>query len=337
MHSTLILSTLVGLAIAAPRPQLMNLDAIDAAPDPVFMTPSYDVVSETPAVSKRGTLVQKRDGTCAQQPDGYGPVASPDTVDAFIAFPTLQAMATNAPTPDGYASVFTDENASLSASNYMGLHTLQSFDTLGCASLCDQADGCEAFNMYIERDPSVDPNAVNCPNPPSITNFKCTLWGAPVSADEAVNQGQWRDSFEVVITGSNGYNKASPPDACSGFSGPTEFGGAINAPLDNGHNTYMGYKYFPFSQTQGYTPSTCASACTSQTAYNGRHPASDGSYQTCAFFNAYVLSEDGVPQGLYCSLYNETWAASYATNYGQYRGSDRYTVSRSYGYSLSLS
>ena len=91
MHSTLILSTLVGLAIAAPRPQLMNLDAIDAAPDPVFMTPSYDVVSETPAVSKRGTLVQKRDGTCAQQPDGYGPVASPDTVDAFIAFPTLQA------------------------------------------------------------------------------------------------------------------------------------------------------------------------------------------------------------------------------------------------------
>lgn len=86
----------------------------------------------------------------------------------------------------------------------MGLHTLTSFDTLGCASLCDQANGCEAFNMYIERDPSLSPNAEDCPNPASLTNFKCTLWGAPVVAEQARNKGQWRDSFEVVITGSNG-------------------------------------------------------------------------------------------------------------------------------------
>lgn len=53
------------------------------------------------------------------------------------------------------------------------------------------------------------------------------------------------------------------------------------------------------------------------------------------FFNAYVLSENAVPQGLYCSMYNETWGPSYGTNYGQYRGSDRYTVSESYSYTLS--
>ena len=52
------------------------------------------------------------------------------------------------------------------------------------------------------------------------------------------------------------------------------------------------------------------------------------------FFNAYVLSENGVPQGLYCSLYNETWGPSYATNYGQYRGNDEYSVSDSYSYSV---
>ena len=55
------------------------------------------------------------------------------------------------------------------------------------------------------------------------------------------------------------------------------------------------------------------------------------------FFNAYVLSKNGIAQGLYCSFYNQTWDASYATNYGQYRGSDRYTVSRSYSYFLSRS
>ena len=96
----------------------------------------------------------------------------------------------------------------------------------------------------------------------------------------------------------------------------------------------MGFQFFPFSQSQGYTPQTCANACQSQTTYNAFHTSADGTYQTCVFFNAYVLSQNGVPQGLYCSLYNQTWAPSYATNYGQTRGSDRYTVSRSYSYSL---
>ena len=212
-----------------------------------------------------------------------------------------QALATNAPTPDGYANVFTNLQGSLSASNYMGLYTLDGFDTLTCASKCDQASGCVAFNVYIERDPSRDPNAASCPNPSSTTNYKCTLWGAPVASGQATNMGQWRDSFQIVMAGSNGnlipsslhkplyfntqfsaYNKNSPPDGIPGYSGPVECGGAINAPLNaQGKDTYMGDKFYPFSQSQGYTPSTCAAACSAQTAYNQAHPAADGSYQTC--------------------------------------------------------
>lgn len=74
-------------------------------------------------------------------------------------------MAQNAPTPDGYSRVFDNLGASLQASNYMGLYTLTSYDTLTCASKCDQADGCEAFNVYLERDPTVDANEQMCPNP----------------------------------------------------------------------------------------------------------------------------------------------------------------------------
>lgn len=339
MVSALLLSALIGLSAAVPRPQLIDTAGVEAAPKPVFVTPAYDVpeqagATHTPAIAARSQPF-KRDGTCASQPSGSGPVTSPDTPEAFLANPTYANTANIAVTPDGYTVVMQNGNASLSASNYMGLTTLTSYDTLGCASRCDQASGCEAFNVYIERDPTLDPNADSCPNPPSLTNYKCTLWGAPVSASEATNNGQWRDSFQVIIAGSNAYNKVSPPSAVNCFDGPTELGGAINAPLNQlGQNTYMGYKYHPFSQTQGYDPSTCAADCTSQTAYDSRHPAADGSYQTCVFFNAYVLSLNSVPQGLYCSLYNLTWSASYATNYGQYRGSDRYTVSRSYSYSL---
>ncbi|KAL9008752.1 MAG: hypothetical protein Q9173_006155, partial [Seirophora scorigena] len=339
MQSTVVLLALLGLTSAAPRPQQIDTAGVEAAPAPVFVTPPYNVLehagaSNEPVIAPRNRL-HKRDGNCAPQPAGSGPVSSPDTPEAFLANPAYAELARSAPTPDGYSAAMINGEGSLSASKYMGLRTLKSYDTLGCASLCDQATGCQAFNMYIERDPTLDPNAVDCANPASLTNFKCTLWGATVSAAQATNTGQWRDEFHVVIAGSNAYNKATPPPGIACYTGPDALGGAINAPMNAlGQDTYMGYKYHPFSQSQGYDPSTCAADCNSQTAYNSRHPAADGSYQSCVFFNAYVLSMNGVPQGLYCSMYTQVWAASYATNYGQYRGTDRYTVSRSFSYSL---
>jgi hypothetical protein len=39
-----------------------------------------------------------------------------------------------------------------------------------------------------------------------------------------------------VLNAGIAYNKTAPPDAIPGFNGPTELGGAINAPLG-----YMGY------------------------------------------------------------------------------------------------
>ena len=63
----------------------------------------------------------------------------------------------------------------------------------------------------MERDPSVNPNAtMGCPNPPSIVNYKCTLWGSGVTAESAKNKGQWRIQFEVAIAGSNGTSHPTP-------------------------------------------------------------------------------------------------------------------------------
>ena len=123
-------------------------------------------------------------------------------------------MANKAPTPDGYAQVFKNLGTSLQASNYMGLYTLTSYDTLTCASKCDQVSGCSAFNVYLERDPTINANAQKCPNPPSTTNYKCTLWGAPVSSEEATNSRQYQDSFQVVIAGSNDEFSSNYPIGC---------------------------------------------------------------------------------------------------------------------------
>lgn len=52
---------------------------------------------------------------------------------------------------------------------------------------------------------------------------------------------------------------------------------------------------------------------------------------TCQFYNTYILERNGVPQGQYCAMYNETWNATYATNVGQYDSKgNHYTISYSY-------
>lgn len=48
------------------------------------------------------------------------------------------------------------------------------------------------------------------------------------------------------------------------------------------------------------------------------------------FYNTYGLYKNGVYQGQYCSLYTQAWDLSYATNNGQWRGPDHYTIDMSY-------
>jgi len=56
------------------------------------------------------------------------------------------------------------------------------------------------------------------------------FWGVPLDSQTAVNSGQWRDQFQVVIAGSNAYNKI--PDTPAGYTTPLSLGNyAINAPL----------------------------------------------------------------------------------------------------------
>lgn len=115
-----------------------------------------------------------------------------------------------------------------------------------------------------------------------------------------------------------------------GFTG-TALPAAINAPLDcNGKDTYMGSKLLT---TGVFDAGLCATACMSQNTYNLQHPPASGSPQLCKFFTTYLMSKNGVPQGQYCALYSQTWDPSYATNTGQWRGSDQYTVSYASSYS----
>ncbi|KAK6206887.1 hypothetical protein QIS74_13375 [Colletotrichum tabaci] len=251
---------------------------------------------------------------CAVQPDGNGPHVQPDTVDAFLAYQEFHQDAQNAKTPAGYASTFKDLDASVNANSYLGLYTLKSYDVAQCASLCDSTKLCTGINIYVERDPSINPAGCTCSNPPSISNYKCTLWGSGVEQAAATNTGEGRNGFQVVIAGSNGYEKTNTttPATPSGWTNPQNCSSVVHSHP----STCMGQNFFPGP----FDASVCASYAASQNALNSKSLgiwswASWFGYSPlrCNFFNAFMVKENGVAKGTYCSLFTQQYAPSAAT------------------------
>jgi len=344
MRSSFVIpAALAAIAVANPLPQDFDWDAIDGLdPIPSVSIPIVDpaaqatTVAYTPAVAAStisaaivASGTSAADDTSAKkrgvEERGAAPTST-DTPEYFLANPVYSSAAVSAPVPTGYTQQFSNLNASNNAYGYMGYTVLSQYDTTLCASKCNAIDGCASFNLYFERDPSVTPTDSNS-NPSSVVNIKCVFWGGPVTTENAVNVGQYQDDFHVVIAGSNGYlNNTIAP--VTGYTEPNYLGNAaINAPLDcNNHDTYMGVKIWT---TGPFDASKCAAACTSTSVWDLAH----GFTQTCQFFNTYLLLKNGTAVGQYCAMYNETWADSYATNVGQYRGANHYTISHSYSYS----
>ncbi|TGO69922.1 hypothetical protein BOTNAR_0005g00040 [Botryotinia narcissicola] len=325
----------MGMTFATPVPQEIDFAIVEAAPDPVTTDPpvgataqsvAYDastaivaatqaVASQSVAISDAANAPKVKRTACQAQPAGTtgAPAYTSNSPSAFLANPGFSDAASAASTPAGYTQSFQNLKASNNAYGYMGLTTLENYDS-----------------------EFVEPGA-SCEDPPSVTMIKCVFCGGPVSTEDAVNSGQYRDNFQIVIAGSNGYtNNSIAP--ISGYGNAQYLGNAaINAPYDSqGCNTYMGSTIF---STGPFDASLCAAYCSAQSKYNLEHPPSDGSpVKTCQFFNTYLLYVNDLShtQGQYCAIYSEAWDSSYATNVGQYRGSDHYLIGLSYTYTNAI-
>lgn len=92
---------------------------------------------------------------CRTNPNGTAPISNPYSADAFLADPEYSYLANNASAPDGFTKSFADMNASVQDPSYLGVHTLQSYDTEACKTHCEQEKDCLSFNVYVVRTPSV--------------------------------------------------------------------------------------------------------------------------------------------------------------------------------------
>jgi hypothetical protein len=124
---------------------------------------------------------------CAAQPNAYGPLTSPDTVDAFKSNPVYSDLATKAQTPSGYTQAFSNFDGSVEGSGYLSYQILTSYDPSACSALCDKTATCTGFNIFIERDPKWNPEQCSC-EAPSIAQFKCSLWGQVIKKETATSK-----------------------------------------------------------------------------------------------------------------------------------------------------
>jgi hypothetical protein len=226
-------------AMAAAAPQAASVTTYPGPPVVYQTAPSVPLVTATTLapIATSATRVKRADATCYPQPSGIAHKTSPDDGSTFRADSYYSNAANAAKVPVGFKSVFTNTNASPNAPIYLGFTLMDSYDVQSCATKCNAITGCTSFNVYFERDPSVDPNDASCLNPPSVSNIKCVWWGSTISTANNVNNGQFRGNFEVAIAGSNGY-----------VGLPTQRGFRIKT---DGSNTIMDKRWLAVSPGEG--------------------------------------------------------------------------------------
>lgn len=250
---------------------------------------------------------------CAPQPKVGDKPQLLDTVDSFKSNLEYQNQAKSAKTPAGYKQSFVNLQGATTGAGYLSYKLLGSYDVNACSKFCDDTETCTGFNIYIERDPAWNPEQCSCHDAETLVNYKCSIWGQDVKKETATNVGQTKDCFEIVITGSNGYNKATyTPPTPPNCSKPTNCGGKI---IDQPRYC-MGQKTFPGP----FDPSLCAAYAQAQNAINkksgwfGAFLSMWGMNKgSCAQFQASYLEQAGIGYGTHCRLFTKKFTPTQAT------------------------
>ncbi|KAF2714882.1 hypothetical protein K504DRAFT_368264, partial [Pleomassaria siparia CBS 279.74] len=152
---------------------------------------------------------------CSSLGQGAAPMPDKDDWESFMEVTEYSKYANSAETPANYNLVFQDLNATVNHGSYIGHYTLYAYDPEICATYCAQIPECKAFNIYVARDPSLDPGPL-CPNPPATANYKCALYSESIDEATVNNDGQRQPpadengiEFYVKVRASNGTSSLS--------------------------------------------------------------------------------------------------------------------------------
>jgi hypothetical protein len=143
---------------------------------------------------------------CSPLPYGHGPKPQIDTPLGFLTAPIFLSYAKSSSTPPGYDLVYSNAHSSSTSTSYLGYTELPIYSPQTCSRRCDATTGCKAFNIFFERTPTLKVGE-QCRNSLSSTTIKCALWGEELGEGDGKNKGYRTWDFQVVVAGSNAYNK----------------------------------------------------------------------------------------------------------------------------------
>ncbi|KNG46635.1 hypothetical protein TW65_06639 [Stemphylium lycopersici] len=274
---------------------------------------------------------------CEPLPPGSGRVPFPDTAEAFHSFAPFSDAAIAAPTPAGYIKAYSNLHTTYDEpSQFVYYKNMDSYDVAECAAACNHEAKCNAFTIFFERAPTVEPG-VGCANPNSTTLIKCDLWAGTILPSIPLNKGQMRHQFHSVMAGFNAYvkdinigggkgkGKGLPSVPADWIVQKYPHGAAIEAPRDcHGVDTYMGMR----SWLDGhFDAERCIEACNAA----GDH---DVQGRKCHFVNTYMERMNNVPIKQHCAMFSEVWPSQFATNIGQKQGPDEIDISDTNSYGI---
>ncbi|KAI5275087.1 hypothetical protein E4T47_01967 [Aureobasidium subglaciale] len=353
MRAVALIAAAAALAVASPvaHPQIFDLEdleSIDAAPAvtapagvgsetvtynvaaataSVFAEVANDVTPDIDTADGTTSSVLKRDACSPQPQSPYTYTTSSNTDTAFLADTTYSDAALNAQTPTGWKQTFQNLKGSVSTSAYLGYVSYPSYNPNVCAAECLKRTGCLSFNIFFERNPTVDPGtkSTTCNQPTSQTALKCTFWGVPAEQASAVNTGGYRNDYHVVIAGSNGYKVIKPSKPLSGLTSTA----LDSCAMQETCGSYLTIK--TFNDGKPYDQNRCNAACAAITAESLKAGNPD---RTCQYFTSYMQMKNGLPQFQACAIYSASWDNSnVCKNTGYNSNGNVYTIDYSYSYS----
>jgi hypothetical protein len=210
--------------------QVSSSDVVTSVPVPIMSIPAttnklkpWSLRTMLPDLSTPRE-VDTYGGECEHMNYGKGgPQPFPDTALAFLQMPELSHMALDADIQPGYDLVYDNQHASSLSEKFLTFDTLDKYSTSECAFRCRKAEGCQAFNIFFERFPTFN-LGLECRNTVATTAIKWALWGNKLNKTVATNTGYMRYDFQVVIAGSNAYNKVSRSPRTAGSSAQISVG-----------------------------------------------------------------------------------------------------------------
>ncbi|PSR81737.1 hypothetical protein BD289DRAFT_32699 [Coniella lustricola] len=185
----------------------------------VLTVPAIIPVPHTVQASRwiKNDALHARTAACdADMPQGYGPrVTEPFSDDAqgFLNFPLFAELAGASTAVAGYKLAAKNKETTVGKKaviHSLGQNNIDTYNPQICATQCDNLPGCVAFNIYFQRSPRVAPSSTSngaCPSPEPMTNIFCSYYSTKLTARDLIRYGEMRGQFQIVVAGSNLYNK----------------------------------------------------------------------------------------------------------------------------------